>query len=61
MSNNIVPLPNLDLMAEAEKERAIVETPEAKALKEAIFKAMQAYMAYLEKHGFVRTTRITRS
>jgi len=39
-----------DLVARAKREREIVSSPEAKALQGAIFKAVQAYSDFLERH-----------
>jgi hypothetical protein len=40
-------------MAEAEFESEIVESPEAEVLQEAIFKAVQVYSDFLERHGLI--------
>lgn len=39
------------LMDEVKAERAIVDTPEAKILQEAITKDVSAYFDYLDRHG----------
>ena len=38
-------------MTEVEAERAIVTSPEAEALQQAIFAAVRAYYEYLDRHG----------
>lgn len=49
--SNVVNHPACALMAEAEAERAIADTPEAEALQRAIFDAVRAYYKYLDRHG----------
>jgi hypothetical protein len=41
------------LITEAEKERDIVDRPEAVALRDAIFKAVDSYVEYLDQRGLV--------
>lgn len=40
-------------MAEARREREIVDGPEGQALQEAIFKAVYAYSRFLDQHGLI--------
>ena len=47
----VVDHPAAALMTEVEAERAIVTTPEAEALQEAIFDAVRAYYEYLDRRG----------
>jgi hypothetical protein len=53
MSDNIVQHPHRDLMAEAEHERGVADSPEAERLKDAIFKAVNAYSEFLEREGVI--------
>jgi hypothetical protein len=48
---NVVPHPHRDLMAEAEHERKVADSPEAQALQEEICKAVDAYWQFLEDRG----------
>src|SRR5271167_3335579 len=43
--------PNREAMAEAERELAIINTPEATTLLEAILAAVQRYTDYLDQSG----------
>jgi hypothetical protein len=47
----VVDHPAAALMTEVEAERAIVTTPEADALRAAIFDAVRAYYEYLNRRG----------
>jgi len=40
-------------MAEARREREIVDGPEGQALQDAIFKAVYAYSRFLDQHGLI--------
>jgi hypothetical protein len=40
-------------MAEASREREIADSREGQALREAIFKAVNAYSEFLESHGLI--------
>lgn len=51
MTDKIVEHPAAALMTEVEAEQRIVNTPEAYALKKAIFDAMLAYYKYLDANG----------
>ena len=53
MSDNIVPHPHRDLMAEAEHEREVADSPEAQALQADIYKAVMAYSDFLEREGVI--------
>jgi hypothetical protein len=53
MSDNLVSHPYRELMAEAQREREIVDSPEGLALKEAIFTAVFAYSEFLEQRGLI--------
>jgi hypothetical protein len=50
-SNNVVPHPHRDLMAEAEHERKVADSREAQALQQKIYKAVDAYWQFLEDRG----------
>jgi hypothetical protein len=45
--------PATALMADVEAERAIAATPEAQALRHAIYKAISDYWDYLDRHGLI--------
>lgn len=53
MSDKVVPHPHRDLMAEAEREREVSDSAEGQALQEAIFKAVDAYSRFLDRHGLI--------
>ena len=53
MADNIVEHPHRDLMAEAEHERSIVDSPEAEKLKGAVFDAVITYSDFLEQQGLI--------
>jgi hypothetical protein len=53
MSDNVVPHPHRDLMAEAEHERQVADSPEGQALQEAIYKAVYAYSEFLDRNGVI--------
>jgi hypothetical protein len=53
MSDDVVAHLYRELMAEAQREREIVDTPEAWALQCAIAKAVAAYEDYLIQHGIL--------
>lgn len=40
-------------MAEAQREREVISTPEAHALLDRVFKAVWAYSDFLERHGLI--------
>jgi hypothetical protein len=42
-----------DLIIQAQKEQAIIHTPEADALQEAIYNALDAYFQYLDRNGLI--------
>jgi hypothetical protein len=50
MNGELVEHPYQALMAEAKREREIVDSPEAKRLQDAIFKAVDAYSTFLERN-----------
>ncbi len=41
------------LMEEAKREREVADSPEGEALREAIFKAVEAYSQFLEREGLI--------
>jgi hypothetical protein len=49
--SQVIDHPAAPLMAEVNAERAIADTPEAKALQDAIVEAVRAYYEYLDRHG----------
>jgi hypothetical protein len=53
MSAMIAAHPYRDLMAEAERERQIIEGPESRALQERMFEAVLAYGDFLESQNLV--------
>jgi hypothetical protein len=50
---NVVPHPKRGIMTEVKIEREIMDSPEAKALQEEIFKAVTAYWHFLNDHGLI--------
>ena len=50
---NIVKHPYYDLLAEAKRERQVVESPEGQALRTALMDAAQAYWDFLERNHLV--------
>jgi hypothetical protein len=42
-----------DLVAEAKREREVVDSLEAEGLKDAVFAAVLAYSAFLERNGLI--------
>jgi hypothetical protein len=53
MTDDVVSHPYRELMAEAQREREIVDTPEAQALQCAIAKAVSDYEGYLIEHDLL--------
>jgi hypothetical protein len=53
MSDLIVPHPYRELLAEAQREREVVDGPEGQALLNAVFDAVGAYSDFLERHGLI--------
>lgn len=53
MINNVVSHPYRDLIAEANREREVADSPEAQTLQEGIYKAVSAYSDFLESHGLI--------
>ena len=53
ISDNLISHPHRDLMVEANREREVSDSQEAKALQEAIFKAVNAYSEFLDRHGLI--------
>ncbi len=51
--SSVVSHPHHDLMAEAKREREVVESPEGQALLKAVCKAVDAYSQFLERHGLL--------
>jgi hypothetical protein len=51
MSENTAEHPERGLIIEARIERALSNSPEAQALQEDIFKAVQAYVDFLHRHN----------
>jgi hypothetical protein len=53
MIDNVVSHPHHGLMAEARNEREVVDSAEARALRDAAVKAALAYSEFLEQHGLI--------
>jgi hypothetical protein len=53
MSSNVIPHPYHDLMAEAKRERKIVDSAEAEVLRDRIVDAVDAYSQFLERHDLI--------
>ena len=53
MSDSIVSHPHRGLMAEAQHEREVVDSPEGQAQLDAVFKAVHAYSEFLDRHGVI--------
>ena len=53
MSDQVVQHPYHDLMAEAVREREVVDSAEARALQRAIFDAVFAYSDFLDRRGLI--------
>ena len=53
MSDKIVSHPHRNLMAEAEHEREVADSPEAQALQADIYKVVMAYSDFLEREGVI--------
>src|SRR6516165_3309419 len=53
MNDNVMPHPKRGLMIEANRERELADSPEADALQEAIFKAVEAYEQFLHHHNII--------
>jgi hypothetical protein len=53
MSDNIIPHPHRDLMAEAKHEREVADSAEAQALQADIYNAVNAYSKFLEREGVI--------
>lgn len=53
MSDNIVPHPHHELMAEAKREREVADSPEGQALRHAIAEAVGAYSDFLNRQGLI--------
>lgn len=53
MSDKVLSHPHRDLMAEAAREREVVNSPEALALREALFQAFFGYSEFLNHHGLI--------
>jgi hypothetical protein len=50
---NIIKHPHQDLMAEAKREREVVDSPEAQALLRALMDAARAYWRFLERNDVI--------
>jgi hypothetical protein len=53
MSDSVASHPYRELMAEAQHEREVADSPEADALQNAICVAIEAYSDFLERHGLI--------
>jgi len=53
MTDNVISHPHSQLMAEAQHEREVVDSPEAQALMLAAVKAAAAYSDFLEQRGVI--------
>ena len=53
MNDNVMPHPKRGLMIEANRELEVAHCPEARALQEAIFKAVTAYEDFLLHHNII--------
>ncbi len=53
MADNVIPHPRRAVMTEAAIERQIADTPEGVTLQEAIFKAIEDYAKFLDRHGLI--------
>ncbi len=49
--DKVVPHPRRLAMLDAARERAVVDSTEGQALQAAIFKAVNAYVSFLDRHG----------
>jgi hypothetical protein len=49
--SDVTSFPNRELLAEAAREREITNSPEAEALRERVFEAVQAYGDFLDNKG----------
>jgi hypothetical protein len=50
-----------ELIIQAQKEQAIIHTPEANALQEAIYNALDAYFQYLDRNGLIFSVFVSQS
>ena len=50
-----------ELIIQAQKEQAIIHTPEANALQEAIYNALDAYLQYLDRNGLIFSVFVSQS
>ena len=50
---NIVKHPHQDLLAEAKREREVVESPEGQALLNVLMDAARAYWDFLDRNGLI--------
>jgi hypothetical protein len=53
MSENVVTHPHRALLAEAQQEREVIDSPEGRAMLQAVFDAVHAYSQFLERHGLI--------
>ena len=53
MADNVIPHPRRAVMIEAVIERQVADSPEGVALQEAIFKAIEDYAKFLDRHGLI--------
>jgi hypothetical protein len=53
MTDNVKEHPYSELLREAEHERGVAESPEGRKLLEVITRAVEAYSAFLDRHGLI--------
>jgi hypothetical protein len=53
MNDNALSNPYRELIAEAQREREVADSPEAGALKHAAYAAVFAYSDFLDRHGLI--------
>src|SRR5690242_11848953 len=53
MSDSVASHPHRELMAEAQREREVADSPEGTALQDAITRALIAYADFLERTGLI--------
>jgi hypothetical protein len=51
--SSVVPHPYRALMAEAQRERELADSPQGQALLDEVFKAVRAYSDFLDEHGLI--------
>jgi hypothetical protein len=61
MSNSVVFHPHRELMAEAQREREVISSPEGQALLDRVLETVRAYSEFLEQHGLIWESRLKAS